>query len=200
MSFSIYVQQLHKEYISLSWSRYSRVCGSYHNFLNRGCCLQGNYYSTGCYWLSWSHHFESFKVATMTWLTATEYLCYKWPRICSICREHFPVFPHSWLITGFVTGSTRRLPLVEQELLTFPEHRSSPPIFSGVRVTRSLVCRSLFVLLYFFLWSLCCLFFFDIRILITPHFLSLLHFVEMSILKPETLSVMYVLEVLMLSF
>ena len=29
-------------------------------------------------------------------------------------------------------------------------------------------CRSLFVLLYFFVWPLCCLFFFDIRILITP--------------------------------
>ena len=29
-------------------------------------------------------------------------------------------------------------------------------------------CRSLFVLLYFFFWSLCCLFFFDIQILITP--------------------------------
>jgi hypothetical protein len=29
--------------------------------------------------------------------------------------------------------------LVEQELLTLPEHRSSPPVFSGVRVTRSLV-------------------------------------------------------------
>jgi len=28
--------------------------------------------------------------------------------------------------------------------------------------------RSLFVLLYFFFWPLCCLFFFDIRILITP--------------------------------
>ena len=28
-------------------------------------------------------------------------------------------------------------------------------------------CRSLFVLLYFFFWPLCCLFFFDIRILIT---------------------------------
>jgi hypothetical protein len=42
------------------------------------------------------------------------------------------------------------------------------PIFSGVRVTRSLVlcvfCRSLFVLF----WPLCCLFFFDLRILITP--------------------------------
>ena len=29
-------------------------------------------------------------------------------------------------------------------------------------------CRLLFVLLYFFSWSLCCLFFLDIRILITP--------------------------------
>jgi len=29
-------------------------------------------------------------------------------------------------------------------------------------------CGSLFVLLYLFFWPLCCLFFFDIRILITP--------------------------------
>ena len=29
-----------------------------------------------------------------------------------------------------------------------------------------MICRSLFILLYF--WSLCCLFFFDIQILITP--------------------------------
>jgi len=46
----------------------------------------------------------------------------------------------------------------------------SYPVFSGVRVTRSLVlyimfCRSLFVLLYFFLWPLYCLSF-DLRILI----------------------------------
>jgi hypothetical protein len=43
-------------------------------------------------------------------------------------------------ITGFVTRLTRRVPLVEQELLTLPERDlSSPPVFSGVRVTRSLV-------------------------------------------------------------
>jgi hypothetical protein len=48
-------------------------------------------------------------------------------------------FPHSWLITGFVTRLTGRVSLVEQELLTLPEHLSSPPVFSGVRVTRSLV-------------------------------------------------------------
>ena len=31
----------------------------------------------------------------------------------------------------------RRVPLVEQELLTLVEHLSSPPVISGVRVTRS---------------------------------------------------------------
>ena len=54
---------------------------------------------------------------------------------------------------------TRRVSLVEQELLTLPEHLSSPSIFSGVRITRSLVlcvmfCRLLFVLLSFFLLAI----------------------------------------------
>ena len=35
--------------------------------------------------------------------------------------------------------------LVEQELLTLPEHLSSSPVFSGVRVTRSLVLCVCFV-------------------------------------------------------
>ena len=83
----------------------------------------------------------------------------------------------SRLITRFVTRLARQVPLVEQELLTLQEHLSSPPVFSGVRVTRSLVlcvmfCRSLFVLLYFFFWPLCLLFF-DLRILITPLVLSI---------------------------
>jgi hypothetical protein len=34
---------------------------------------------------------------------------------------------------------------VEQELLTLPEHLSSPPVFSGVRVTQSLVLYVCFV-------------------------------------------------------
>jgi hypothetical protein len=84
------------------------------------------------------------------------------------------------LKTRIVTRLTRRAPLVAQELLTLPEHLSSPPIFSEVCVTRSLVlcysifdlmcmfCRSLFVLLIFLFWPLCSMFFFDIRIMITP--------------------------------
>jgi hypothetical protein len=50
--------------------------------------------------------------------------------------------------------------------------------FNGVRVTRSLVfrvvfCRSLFVLLSFFCWSLYCLSF-DLRVLITLWYLQTL--------------------------
>ena len=82
-------------------------------------------------------------------------------------------FPHSWVITGFVTRLTRRIPLVEQELPTFSEHLSSPPDFSGVPFIRSFVLWVCFVnrCLSFFsfsFWPLCCLYFFDLRILITP--------------------------------
>jgi hypothetical protein len=43
------------------------------------------------------------------------------------------------------------------------------PVFSGVRVTQSLVLCVCFVdrCLFFFFWPLCCLFF-DLQILITP--------------------------------
>jgi hypothetical protein len=91
--------------------------------------------------------FPWWRVASMTWLTVTEYLCHEWSRIWSTYR----FFPHSWLTTGFVTRETREVSLVEQELLTLPENATSPPVFSGVRVTRYLIfCvvfyRSLFAL------------------------------------------------------
>jgi hypothetical protein len=75
-----------------------------------------------------------------------------------------------YYVPGFVTRLTRRVSRVEQELRTLPGHLSSPPIFSGVRVTRSLVLYVCFVnrCLFFFFWPLCCLSFFDIQILITP--------------------------------
>jgi hypothetical protein len=54
-------------------------------------------------------------------------------------------FPHSRLITGFVTRLTGRVSLVEQKLITLPEHPSSPPVFNGVRVTRSFILCVLFL-------------------------------------------------------
>ena len=58
---------------------------------------------------------------------------------------------------------------LEQEFLTLPEHLRSPLVYSGVHVTRSLVVCVCFVdrCLYFFSRQLGCLFFFDIRILLT---------------------------------
>jgi hypothetical protein len=38
-----------------------------------------NYGTKGSYWLSWGHHFESCTVATITWLTVTEYWYHKLP-------------------------------------------------------------------------------------------------------------------------
>ena len=54
--------------------------------------------------------------------------------------SHIVLFPHSWLITWFLTRLTRRVPL-----LTFPEHLSSHPVVSKVRVTRYLVLYVCFV-------------------------------------------------------
>ena len=48
-------------------------------------------------------------------------------------------------ITKFLTRLIRRVPLVEQELLTLQEHLRSSPVFSRVGVTRSLVLYVCFV-------------------------------------------------------
>ena len=77
-------------------------------------------------------------------------------------REHFlilGVWASCWfncldiLFFLFHSKSSYYLPVsrVKQDQLTFPEHLSSPPIFSGIRVARSLVfcvmfCRSLLLL------------------------------------------------------
>jgi hypothetical protein len=81
-----------------------------------------------------TNHFESFTVATIDRYGIS---VSKW--------NIFLYFPHSWLINGFVTRLTRRVPLVEKELPTLPGHLSSPPVFSGVRVTWSLMLCVCFV-------------------------------------------------------
>ena len=61
--------------------------------------------------------------------------CFLTHKTCDIRQKHVAntsgSFPHSRLITGFVTRLTRRVPLVEQELPTLPEHLNTPTIFSG---------------------------------------------------------------------
>jgi len=93
--------------------------------------------------VSSKHHFESCMATSMT---ATVYMCRKWPWICTFCLKHLQV--HSSIMTyhRLVTRLTRRLSLVKRELPTLPEH------LNGVRFARSfsvVFCGSLFVLLSF---------------------------------------------------
>ena len=104
--------------------RYSRACGSYQDFLDRGLLLTRKLLNPGFLFVKLKSSLWMLYVTTMAWLTAMEYLCHKWPRICSTCCKHFPV------ISSF---------------MTFPEHVSSPPVFIGVFVTGSL---ALFVHVY----------------------------------------------------
>ena len=76
-----------------------------------------------------------------------------------------------YIVSDLLVGATRVSN--DSHQLNLPEHLSSPSAFSGVRVTRFLVVYVCFVdrclsFCTFFFWLLCCLFFFDIRILITP--------------------------------
>ena len=122
--------------------RYSRDCGSYQDFLDRGLLLRRKLLNHE--W-NWSHHFESFTLLTMTVLTALEYLCHQWPRNYSTCRKHFPVLSSLMTYHRLVTRLRRRVSLEEYELHTLLEHLRSILAFSGVRVTRSFVLYVCFV-------------------------------------------------------
>ena len=60
-------------------------------------------------------------------------------------RNYHIQFKHKHEHFTYVTGLTRRVSLVAQELITLPEHMSSPPGFSGFPFTRSLVLFVCFV-------------------------------------------------------
>jgi hypothetical protein len=79
------------------------------------------------------------------------------PLVVSTSRS----FPRSWLITGFVTRLTRQVSIVEQELLTLPEHMSSTPVLNVVHGIRSL---ALYVCLTDRCLSFCAFFFLAIML------------------------------------
>ena len=158
----VYISQL---------TRYSRACGSYQDFLDRGLLLTRKILNQGFlliklnsslrkyvywhmilfyemveHWYCRSHSHAH----CMHWLKVLRSPPWlDWPlwNICvkndygyvSLVVSTSRSFPHSWLITGFVTRLPRRVPLEEQELFTLPKHRISPMGISRVRVTRSLV-------------------------------------------------------------
>jgi hypothetical protein len=92
----------------------------------------------------------------------------------------FRSLPYSSLITG-VTRIKRRV----RYCLPFRNTQVHPHTFLrflifDLSVMFFMFCRSLFVLLYLFFWPFCCLFFFDIQILITLWYLQTLLTVQRS--------------------
>ena len=74
-------------------------------------------------WKVW-YMYLLFRVFVMSWLNVKECLdlFHSWPCICSVCCNQLLSFSQSWLITRFLKWVTQWVPLVEQELLTIPEH------------------------------------------------------------------------------
>ena len=163
------------EYYMSQLIRYSRACGSYQDFLDRGLLLTRKLLQQGFLLARLKSLLRKF-YGRHYWLgSPLYYICvtndHRYvPLVVNTSRST----PHSWLITGFVTRLTWRVLLVEQELLILPEHLTSSQVFSGVRVIESLVLCVCFVdrclpFWSFFFWPLCCLFFFDLRNRITPY-------------------------------
>jgi len=87
--------------------------------------------------LSWSHHFKSLRSSPWLGWPLSNICASNDHRYVSFVVSTYRSFPHSWVISGFVSRLTRRMPLVDQELLTLPENPSSHP--SRFRVSPSLV-------------------------------------------------------------
>ena len=114
--------------------------------------------------LIWSYIPEHVEIIASKVVRSPPWLCWPLRNIC-ITNDHGYVpldvstsrsFPRSRLITVFVTGVTRQVPLVVQELIILPEHLGATLVFSGVRFAPSLVfcvifCRSLFIVLSFWI-------------------------------------------------
>jgi hypothetical protein len=171
-TFHLYVatfqQHLHMEYISLSWSDIPELVVPIMDFLDIGLLLTETLLNQGFLLVKWKSSLRKFYGRHHDLIDRYGI------SVSQVTKNMFQLsltslsFPHSWFITGCVTRLTLRVPLVERELLTLPEYPSSPPVLSGIRVTRSLVLCVCFVNRYLSFWSLRGLSFFDLWILITP--------------------------------
>ena len=130
--------------------RYSRAFGSYQDFLNRELLLTRKLLNQGLLLVKLKSSLRKFydrhhDLVDRYGISVTNDHGYV-PLVVSTSRS----FPHSWLIPLVYSNSSYRVcntmvQLVEQELFTLSDHLSSPSVFSGVRITRSLVLCVCFV-------------------------------------------------------
>ena len=129
----------------------------FQDFLDRGLLLTRKLLNQG--FLVVRLYSSRWKVVTVTWLTAMEYSCHTWPRICSVRRNRNTVLSSSKIYhrvckKNSTTVATSRTGTVYPS--GAPEFI---PVVSEVRVAGSLVfcamfCWSLFACLVFFLLAI----------------------------------------------
>ena len=126
-TFHLYVatfqQDLHTEYIS---ARYSSACGTYHDFLDSALLPTRNRLNK-CSKVKLS--LLTFNGDRVSWLIGMEYLCSKWPPICSSRRNHNSVLSsfmtsHLMFNKSNTTGTTS-----EEGTAYLPEGRELTPMF-----------------------------------------------------------------------
>ena len=79
-------------YIYLNWSDILELVISYHNYLDRGLLLTRKILDQEFPVVKLKSSLRKFYGHRHGLrLTATEYMCHKWPRICSVCRNRILV-------------------------------------------------------------------------------------------------------------
>jgi hypothetical protein len=71
--------------------RYSRACGSYQDFLDRGLLLTRKLLNQEFLLVKLKSSLRMICSRYHDLVNVMEYLCHKWPRICSTCRKQLPV-------------------------------------------------------------------------------------------------------------
>ena len=143
---------------------FNRACGSYQDFLDIGLLLTRKLLNQWFLYVKlksslrkfYGHHHD---------LTVMKYLCHKRPPIFATCGKHFPVLSSFMTYhkvcnqintTGATGGAGTAYPSRAPEFTPGFQLGSCYSIFSFM----CMFCRSLFVLLSFLFWPLCCLSFF----------------------------------------
>ena len=162
-------QYLLMQYISLSWCDFPELVVLFRIFMNRGLLLTRKLLNQGFLLIMLKSSLRKINgrhhdLVDQLWnICVTNDRGYA-PFVVNTSR----FFPHSWLISGFVSRLTRRVPLVEQGIANPCVAPECTPVFSGVRVIRSFDLCVCFVDRCLYFWPLHCLSFFDLLILITP--------------------------------
>ena len=122
------MQYLPMEYISLSWCDFPELVVLFRIFMNRGLLLTRKLLNQGFLLVKLKSSLRKINGRHHDLVDQLWNICViNDRRYASLVVNTSRSFPHSWLISRFVTRLTRWVPLVEQELLTL----SLPPVLMG---------------------------------------------------------------------